>query len=604
VPMLPIETSLPARKVGVCASMWRSAAAPLAAAAIAALILIAPRTASAFQIETSTTSACHEGITLDALERAGWPDGRDAPPLDETAERIADDVPFDLPEGARDLWTIALLIGIRHNDVGANDPFDLPALSVMHGDPDRQPEHCLRQPEQDGEEGDRLALDACRAFLVAQLELALGGGEGGETNPDESEIDMDATVRVKTHLLFRGEVELDLPAYPFHLGRALHALQDSYSHTFRNPGSEQVQSVLNWVEGNLDGNSDLARDGHPHLTALDECGGGAGNLRRRGWAVDASAEVMTELARSAAGREERLDRARAVFADHTRRQAGCSVDNDWCDSPDAEPSSGCSAGSSGSGGSAWPLPLLALAAIAGARRRHASRNRRARALGIAMAAALLVPAGASAQSDQPGEDAQEQEQKDEADQGAQEANEAEAEQSEASAEQSLEREERVIKRLPDPVRETWGAAISLGAAFDRGAGAVSVGARWNPWRDVGFGLDAEYNPWVSVSGFEVASGAASLYVPVTWRLKRFGTWELRTTAYVGATTILFDLVGVDSGTVGLFAGWNPLGLALPLGPHTKLVVKPGDIAVSAPQLRGIPFYYTQYRFTVGVEWYP
>jgi len=62
--------------------------------------------------------------------------------------------------------------------------------------------------------------------------------------------------------------------------------------------------------------------------------------------------------------------------------------------------------------------------------------------------------------------------------------------------------------------------------------------------------------------------------------------------------------GRRPGTVGLFAGLNPLGLAVPIGSDFKLVVKPGDIAVSAPQLRGVPFYYQQYRLTVGVEWYP
>lgn len=34
------------------------------------------------------------------------------------------------------------------------------------------------------------------------------------------------------------------------------------------------------------------------------------------------------------------------------------------------------------------------------------------------------------------------------------------------------------------------------------------------------------------------------------------------------------------------------------------MIKPGDVVISAPQLRGIPYYYHQYRFTVGVEWYP
>jgi hypothetical protein len=568
--------------------MWRSA--PALAAAAAALAA-APARASAFQIETSSTSGCHEAITLDALARAGWPEGRDPPPLDDTGQRIADDVPFDLPGGGEDPWTIALLIGVRHNDVRALDPFDLPGLSVLHGDPDRQPEHCLRRPEQDGERGDAQAIETCREFLLAEVQqaLALAGDEEGD---GPIEVDMDATVPVTTHLVFRGEVELDLPAYPFHLGRALHALQDSYSHMFRNPASAEVRNVLNWVEGNLEAGTDEARDGHPHVAQLDRCGSGDGQVRRRAWAVDASADLLARVAAPGSARE-RLDRAAAVFDERTALEPGCTAENGWCGAREAELSTtSCSAG----GGADALGACAVLLALAGACRRRL--RRRLRVLVLAMSAAALAaiasPRAAIADPDPDPDDA--------ARERAEEAEEEDP--TDRTAERSLQREERVIERLPDLVSEVWGAAVSAGAAFDRAAGAVSAGVRWNPWRDLGFGLDAEYNPWVSVSGFEVAAGAASLYVPVIWRLKRFGTWELRTTAYAGASMILFDLVGVDKGTIGAFAGWNPLGLALPVGAHAKLVVKPGDIAVSAPQLRGIPFYYLQYRFTVGLEWYP
>ncbi len=565
--------------MGGCAPVWRGAAGVIAVSAFIA----APASAFAFQIQTSGTSACHESITLDALELAGWPGGREPPPLDDTGQRIADDLPFDLADDRKDLWTIALIIGVRHNDVGANDPFDLPALSQLHGDPARQPEHCIRQAQHDGPTGDQQALDACADFVIGQIEEALAGSGG--------EVDMDATVVVETHLLFRGKVEIDLPAYPFHLGRALHALQDSYTHQFRDPADERVRSVLNWVEGNLEGDTDEMRDGHPHLATMDECGSNLGDARRRDWAVQTSADLMTALASDEGGRGGRLDRARAVFAAHTEIEPGCNVANDYCETREATLATGCSAaGSAQLGGPGWLLAALALLALGRAAVQRASGRRRVAALVVAVA--LLTPVAAGAQEE--GSDDQSE---------AEQAREAE-ETGEEDEEQSLAREERVIERLPDTVSETWGAAFSVAAAFDRGAGAASLGVRWNPWRDLGFGLDAEYNPWVSVSGFEVAPGAASLYVPVIWRVKRIGTWELRTTAYAGATTILFDLVGVDKGAVGLFAGINPLGLALPLGGHTKLVVKPGDIVVSAPQLRGIPFYYHQYRFTVGIEWYP
>jgi hypothetical protein len=550
------------------ASGLASRVAPALAGSIAA-VLAAPRSAAAFEIETSYTSGCHEKITASAIAGAGWPDGQQPPAPTETDERIMDDLPFELP--SRDPWTLALLIGARDNDIGGADPFDLPALSQIHDDPARQSDHCLRRRQDDGEAGDASALAACRDFILGELELALGDGDA---------VDMEATTEVEVHLTFRGRTELDLTAYPFHLGRALHALEDSYTHTFRDPDSEAVRSVLNWIEGNL-GGSDPARDGHPHISGLAQCD--QDDAVRVDPATAAATELIAALADPEGGRAGRLERAAEVLERHTQQQPGCTVDNDWCDTPEASLStSTCAIAGSGSALGAAILLFLLVA-------------RRRRAIALAL---LLASAPAAAQEADPaaGEEAAPATGEDAADQ--------KEDPTAASTERALKHEEKVIEDLPDTVARNWGAAVSAGGAFDRGAMMFSGGVRWNPWHSFGVGLDLEYNPWFSISAAEAAPGAASLYVPVIWRLKHFGTWELRSTAYVGATMILFDLVGVDRYSIGPFVGWNPLGLALPLGPDFKLVVKPGDIAVAAPQVTGIPFYYHQYRFTVGLEWYP
>ncbi|HEU5055372.1 MAG TPA: hypothetical protein VFU21_02550 [Kofleriaceae bacterium] len=524
----------------------------MAPALVAAAIVAVPARGEAFEIETSTTSGCHERVTGDAIAAAGWPDGASPPAPDETDERIMDDVPFELP--ARDPWTLALLIGVRHNDIGGANPFDLPALARIHDDPALQPEHCLRRRQDDGEPGDASALEACRAFILAEIEAGLGGGD---------EVDLDATEPVEVYLTFRGRIELDLAGYPFRLGRALHALEDSFTHAFRDPDGQEVRHVLNWIESNLEG-GDEAVDGHPHIAQLDRCG--AEDRVRVEAATAAATDLVAALADPEGGRSGRLARAAEVLERHTARQEGCTAGNDWCGAPEASlPTTSCSIGGGGSSALAAFLLLLPLA-----------RRRRL----LAATLVLLAAAPAAAEEDDAAELPDEQQ------------------------EQVLEKEEKVLERLPDPVARTWGAAISAGGAFDRGAAMASAGLRWNPWESLGFGLDAEYNPWFSISAGDVAPGAASLYVPVIWRLKRFGTWELRTTAYAGATMMLFDLVGVDRGQIGPFVGWNPLGLALPLGPDFKLVVKPGDIAVAVPRATDIPFYYHQYRFTIGVEWFP
>ncbi len=542
-----------------------SGCAPGVTAALAfVLALAAPRSAAAFEIETATTSGCHEQVTADAIARAGWPEGREPPAAGETDQRIMDDLPFALP--SHDPWTLALLVGVRNNDIGGADPFDLPALSQIHDDPARQSEHCLRRIEDDGEAGDATALAACRDFVLAELALAIGEADG-----DGTDIDMSATVAVEVHLTFRGRTEIELAAYPFHLGRAVHALEDSYTHTFREPDSEEIRTVLNWIEGNLEG-GDPARDGHPHIAALDGCSDG--DEVRVVPATGAAAELMAAVADPAGGKAGRLERATRVLELHTQQQPGCTVDNDWCGAPEASLStSSCAVGGGSSSGLAAVLLLVPLL-----RRRRAA---------LAIALASLVAAGSAARAQE--QDAADPKEKDPP---------------AAQTERALAREEKVIEHLPDVVERTWGASLAAGGAFDRGAAMGSAGLRWNPWDKVGLGLDLEYNPWFSISAADMAPGVASLYVPVIWRLKRFGTWELRTTAYAGATMMLFDLVGVDRGAIGPFVGWNPLGLALPLGPDFKLVIKPGDIAVAAPQVTGIPFYYHQYRFTVGVEWYP
>lgn len=516
-------------------------------------LLAAPAAAEAFEIETSTTSGCHERVTGDAIAAAGWPDGAEPPAPGETDQRIMDDVPFSLP--ARDPWTLALLVGVRHNDIGGNNPFDLPALAQIHDDPDRQVDHCLRRRQDDGEPGDGSALAACRAFILAELEAALGAGDI---------VDLAATEPVEVYLTFRGRIELDLAAYPFRLGRALHALEDSYTHSFRNPDSGEVRTVLNWIEGNLEG-GDEARDGHPHVAALDRCGGE--DRVRVEAATAAASELAAALADPAGGRAGRLARAAEVLERRTAQEPGCNPGNGWCDAPEASLStSSCAVG----GGAPSAAALALIAALVALHRRR----------GLALVLVLAAAAPAAAEEDDAADLPEEQN------------------------ERVLAHEEKVIERLPDAVARTWGASLAAGGAFDRGALMASAGLRWNPWDSVGLGLDAEYNPWFSISAADVAPGVVSLYVPVIWRLKRFGTWELRTTAYAGASMMLFDLVGVDRGAIGPFVGWNPLGLALPLGPDFKLVVKPGDIAVAAPRITGIPFYYHQYRFTVGLEWYP
>ena len=64
---------------------------------------------------------------------------------------------------------------------------------------------------------------------------------------------------------------------------------------------------------------------------------------------------------------------------------------------------------------------------------------------------------------------------------------------------------------------------------------------------------------------------------------------------------LFDLYGAPSGSTGVFALFFPLGIELKLSKVFFLVLNPLGLAVPAPQLRGVPFVYPQYRATLDLE---
>jgi hypothetical protein len=63
---------------------------------------------------TTFTQSCHETVTTAAMRASALP--VPASPRSETDDRVAADVPFELPDGA-DAWLLALLLGVRSNDV-------------------------------------------------------------------------------------------------------------------------------------------------------------------------------------------------------------------------------------------------------------------------------------------------------------------------------------------------------------------------------------------------------------------------------------------------------------------------------------------------------
>lgn len=487
------------------------------------VLLVLARPAHAFQIETPVTASCHEELTTTAVTAAGFPDVTQAPRGSEDQRRAMDDLTFSLPH--EDIWTMAVLFGVRSNDVRDYAPKDTSALSSVHNDPEDQPAHCLRRPEDDGPDGDIGALAACRAFILD--ELAAGGLL-------DDALDLASEEKVPVFLAFRGRTSIMLPRFAYRLGRALHALQDGYTHVFREPeDTGRVTHVLNWVDYIDD--YEVQRDGYHHIGALDDCRrDDALEVRRVARARNASTQLLLAIADPAPGRRARVE---AVLDDLLAHARGCDQTNDYCNATelDEEGAHGCAV----AGGSL----LLVLLAIPLLRRRRA----RAAVGAAAMFVVLLVPATARADL-------------------------------------------------------LWHFDGRGGASLDETAVAMSagVGADYSRWTG---GVQVEWNPWISIDAGRAVAGAFNAYVTLARRWYVRPEVSIYSRAELGTSTLLFDLVGIDQYTTGIYYGGVLIGLRIPIGRCVDFTFDPSHLAMPTPSLfdGGFPFYYGQWRLTLGIE---
>src|SRR5438045_3996484 len=77
-----------------------------------------------FTFGSEISDGCHERITAEMLVGRAWPDGQQPPALSALDLRILEDLPFALDERVQDPFGLALLIGVRHNDLHEASPFD------------------------------------------------------------------------------------------------------------------------------------------------------------------------------------------------------------------------------------------------------------------------------------------------------------------------------------------------------------------------------------------------------------------------------------------------------------------------------------------------
>jgi hypothetical protein len=347
-------------------------------------LALVPQAARAFTIETSVSRGCHEEVTAAALRAT-----RSALPATTVALQslrddgaLIDDVAFTVPGDLNDIGAVTLLLGARDNDIKSIAAVNLDELAALNAAPGNQQEHCLRAADQNEPTGSSAALDDCRKYIRETLLSALDGLDD-QGRPDGAKRD-----RLEVALAIRGQVRVSVPTFYLRAGRGLHALEDSFTHTFREVADRhKVTTVLNWIDY-AEQRLKPSVDGPGHLTELDRCDD-PDELRteRRHLAIDAATAALRALLDPTLDRGAKTRAIDALLDQYVSfdDSAHCTSDNQWCDAPElayASPACGCTipgarAPRAATGQRSLVLGALLLVGTRLRRRRQRSRTSRA-----------------------------------------------------------------------------------------------------------------------------------------------------------------------------------------------------------------------------------
>jgi len=554
-------------------------------------LIAKPKSADAYTISTIVTAGCHEKVTTDAF-RAVRQDPEPAiaaaaAPLlaDRNDQALIDDLEFSPASDMSDLGGATLLVGVRDNDLKGRDSMDLSQLPLVHGDPGAQREHCLRGANEQEPGGSEAAVQDCRAFIIERVGQALDGLDATTGMPDPTN-----RTSLPLYLALRHGVNALLPTYYVRMGQAIHAVEDSFTHTYRTADGMQITVVMDWVD-EANGNLVEATNGPPHSSEMDRCDDPDDlRLQKRQLAIEAATAVLRATLDPSQNKDQKMATVEVLLDKYLTYKQGCTFANKWCDAPEHKLGNGsllgCSVGGPGnrSGLSGLAVLLGLLALLRQARRRH-----RAMVAMTLLFIAGLLPSRAFAQAEAapPGSDT-----------------------AAAAAEEKHSPPPPVTTPVKepgpkDPSKMALGAYLGGSGSYTYAAAAVTLGARLRFSKHWTFGLDAEWNPWIAINGrTAVRAGAFNGYGTVILRLPlAYEKFNLRTTANLGFSRLLIDLYGAPKGSTGIYAGISPLGLEWKVSRLLFVILNPLNFAMPIPQLSGVPLSYSQYRVTIGLEIY-
>lgn len=610
---------------------------PLDAALIAVALAASARPAHGYTISTVATEGCHERVSSEAL-RSVRRDSVAAPaiaPTDDEKALIAD-LQFTPDDDMKDLAAVTFLLAVRDNDLKGNGSADLSALSEVHGSPATQREHCLRGANQVEPSGSQAALADCKAFIRERIGDALDALDAsGKPDPGKR-------VDLSIHLAIRGTIDASLPAYYVRLGQAVHAVQDSFTHTYRTSDGMKITVMLDWTE-TINGTTVESVNGPSHATALDVCND-PDDLRttRRTLATEATAAVLRATLDPATTREQKLAAVDVVLDRYLDYSPGCTSDNGWCNAPERQykdpAGCGCTTGSIRGGlGAAGAGIAIALLLVARRIRRQKERARAAIAIAIgAGAIVLLVPRAARADEPEtstvtttkPAKPATPTKPAVPQTTTTTTTIPGSTPQVPATTQTTISTPTMttttvtapvvpdprappppelipVVQPGPrDPSKAAFGAYGGFSGSLQKAALGFTVGARLRVSKSWAFGVDGEWNPWIAFTGTNVHTGVANVYGTAILRVPlAYEQFNLRTTANLGVSYLLSSFYGAPEGTLGLYAGLSPLGLEWKLSRIFYVILNPLNVALAAPQLSGVPLVYPQFRSTIGLEIY-
>lgn len=501
--------------------------------------------AHAYSLQSGLTTTCHERITLTAFltATATLEPGVAIPlPTSEAWRTLAQRIKERLPDSIAlkddpvfQLLMLSTLLGVRSPDTEGHSVSNLNSLRRIHADPsdEGQYAHALRGIGDDGPEGDAAAVEGTRRVIQGLIVQA----RDHALRPPAEQI-----IVVPVSLDFYGIVDVEVWAPAYYLGRAMHAMQDSFSHTLRSPDFAQVVSVFNYVEA-ISGELKEGRDGLAHSDKMDSCGSDTAPLVAQ---AEVASAALLEAAVAAFIAQDDAPIV-AMLDEWLTYAGGCTLENGYCDSDwlsvarkDATgPYLGPLACSARPGAPAGWAGLLMCAVLLGLRRRWL------------IALVCLAPATSAAQA-------------------------------------NVQVDAHVSLLSDAPGRSILASTHGFSA---RG------GWRWGRWGAYGL---FERNFWIATEQTGGTHGGVANAGIGGEAL--FAEGRVRA-SFVAGVSVLREATALhDRGQVGGFTILRPLGIRWQTAPHVYVLLDPITAAVVSPVLEKPRILMLQYRTHVAVEY--